>query len=60
MKLSLETDLQQQMIAVAVLQMLERGEKVHDVAAVTKKIVEEVWFGYIAEQREKKEVANND
>lgn len=37
MKLSLETDLQQQMIAVAVLQMLERGEKVHDVAAVTKK-----------------------
>ncbi|MED0758649.1 hypothetical protein P4S93_09635 [Aneurinibacillus thermoaerophilus] len=51
MKLTLEGDLQQQMIAVAVLEMLERGEKVHDIAEVTQEIVKQVWYGYRAEQR---------
>ncbi len=54
MKLALKDDPQQQMIAIAVLDMLERGEKVHDIADVTQKIVGEVWYGYIAQQSEKK------
>lgn len=53
MKLALKEDLQQQMIAIAVLDMLERGEKVHDIADITQKIVGEVWYGYIAQQNGK-------
>jgi hypothetical protein len=51
MNFNLEGDLQQQMIAVAVLDMLERGEKVADIAEITQEIVKQVWYGYTSEQK---------
>ncbi|MDH4619819.1 hypothetical protein [Brevibacillus sp. AY1] len=39
-------------IALGVLNLLERGEKVHDVAALTQEIVKQVWYGYQDERME--------
>lgn len=41
----------QRFIAVGVLQLLERGKKAHEAAAMTQEIVKQVWYGYQDEQR---------
>lgn len=40
------------LIAIGVLHLLERGEKVHDIADLTQAIVKQVRYGYRAEQME--------